>query len=285
MSALRFLFTEIIYNGHFQTWGSLAIVIFSGQLLDIKIGIDLLLIVYLAFYIIYIHDRYRGIEIDALTNLKRSGHVKRIYKYIPFIIISGLLILAALLYFFGNIYVSIFIGLLIGFGFLYPLYFKGLTKRVVIFKNIYVASVFSALVALPPIYYFSEREKLSSLLIIGLLLFAFLRGVMMQIHLDLKDIEGDKTVGLKTLGVLLGKEKTINILKILAFVTPLFLPFLYFVYPGVFPRAVLFLILLIPINFYYIKLAKNNNPASFVLISGEFISWPILIFIGSFFKQ
>lgn len=34
---LWFLFNEMFYNGHFQTWGSLAIVISAGQLLDIRI--------------------------------------------------------------------------------------------------------------------------------------------------------------------------------------------------------------------------------------------------------
>ena len=68
MNFLKFIFNEIFYNGHFQTWGSLAIVISSGQLLNIKITWDLLLVVYLSFYLLYLHDRYRSLEVDFLTN-------------------------------------------------------------------------------------------------------------------------------------------------------------------------------------------------------------------------
>lgn len=281
MRILRFIFNEIFYNGHFQTWGSLAIVISAGQLLNIKITSDLLLIVYLSFYLLYLHDRYRCIEIDSLTNPKRSEHIKIIYKYIPTIIVAGLLALLSLLYYYGNIYSSVFVAAITALGFLYPLYFKNLTKKIVAFKNFYVSSVFSILVILPNIYYQIPLSNNLLVVLAIILVFTFLRGLMMQFFLDLKDIEGDKKEGLKTLGVLLGKENVFKIINAMNLFTSLSLPILYFILPySIFPSSVLFLVFLALWNFYFFNLAKNGNFIGFVLGSGEFIYWPLFVFVG-----
>ena len=277
----KFILNEIFYNGHFQTWGSLAIVISSGQLINIKIGWDLLLITYLSFYLLYLHDRYRDIEIDSITNPIRSKHIKKIYKYVPYILIIGLIILLFLLYYFSNIYASIFIILITIFGFLYPLYFKKLTKKFIAFKNFYVASVFSLLTILPVIYYKIPLTNITWIILFLIFIFTFLRGVMMQFFLDLKDIEGDKESGLLTLGVVYGKEKVFRIINFMNFFTSLFFPLLYFIAPYLLlPAAVLFIVFLVPWNFYFFNLARRGNFWGFVLGSGEFLYWPILVGIG-----
>lgn len=281
MNILKFLINEIFYNGHFQTWGSLAIVISSGQLLNIKIGWDLLLIVYLSFYLLYLHDRYRYLEIDFLTNPTRSHHVKKIYKYIPSILIIGLLVLISLLYYFSNIYAAIFVLLITVFGFLYPLYFKGLTKKIIAFKNFYVTLVFSLLTVLPVIYYEFSLTKTALIILFLIFIFTFLRGLMMQFFLDLKDIEGDKKENLLTLGIILGKEKVFKIINIMNLFTSLFLPFLYFTAPSLgLHSSILFVAFLMPWNFYFFNLARKGNFLGFVFGSGEFIYWPLFVYIG-----
>lgn len=281
MNVLRFITREIFYNGHFQTWGSLAIVISAGQLLHIKITWDLLAIVYLSFYLLYLHDRYRSIEIDSLTNIKRSEHVKSIYRYIPAIIGVGLCSLLVMLLYYGNVFSLIFIACIVVLGFLYPLYFKGLTRKIVAFKNFYVSSVFSILIILPNIYYKISLTEITLSIVIILLAFTFLRGVMMQFFLDLKDIEGDKKEGLKTLGILLGKKKVFTIINIMNIVTSLTLPILYFASPSLMlPPAVLFLVLLTIWNFYFFNLGRRGKYIGFILGSGEFIYWPLFVFIG-----
>lgn len=278
---LKFLFVEIFYNGHFQTWGSLAIVISSAQLLNIKLTWDIFIAVYLSFYLLYLHDRYQCIEVDSLTNPKRSQHIKKIYRYIPYIIGIGSVVLFVFLILYANIFSSIFIILVTIFGFLYPLYFKNLTKKIVAFKNFYVSSVFSLLVILPNIYYEIPINKTTLLILLILLAFTFLRGVMMQFFLDLKDIEGDRKEGLKTLGVLLGKERVFTIIYGMNLVTSLFLPFLYLVIPfPLLPSSVLFLTLLAFWNFYFFNLGKKGSYTGFVLGSGEFIYWPLFVLMG-----
>ena len=277
----KFIFDEIFYNGHFQTWGSLAIVISSGQLLGIKITWDLLLVVYLLFYAIYLFDRYKTVEIDSLTNPSRSKHIQKIYKYVPYILFFDLIIMIFLLFKFTNLYALIFTILAVPFGFLYPIYFKRLTKKFIGFKNFYVALMFSIFVIFPSIYYGIGLEKVSFLILSMLLLLTFLRGVMMQFFLDLKDIEGDKKEGLFTMGVVFGKEKVYKIINIMNLITSLSFPVLYFLFPmWSLPSAVLFLSILAIWNFYFFNLAKRGNYFGFVLGSGEFIYWPLFVFLG-----
>ena len=279
----KFLFVEIFYNGHFQTLGSLAIIVIAGDFLNIKITWDLIIISYLSFYLIYLHDRYRGIKSDFATNPVRSKHISSFYKYVPFIMIAISFILIIFILIFSNANAAVFIFLMVLFGLLYPIYFKNLTKKIPIFKNFYVASVFTLLVFLPPIYYSNQSFWQNSNLLIAavsLSLFILIRGLMMQIFLDLKDLESDKKEGLLTLGALWGKEKTIKLLKALIIITPFFMPLLFVVFPHILIKSSMFLIFLIPINYYYLHLIKKGKAMGFILESGEFIPWLILIYIA-----
>lgn len=279
-----FLWVEFLYNGHFQTLGSLAIVISAGQLLNIKIGWDLLAIIYLSFYLLYLHDRFQCLEIDSLTNPVRSRHIKNIFEYIPVILFLGLSALLFLLYYFSNLQAGIFIVLITVFGFLYPLYFKNLTKKIPAFKNIYVSSVFSLLTVLPVVYYDFSLTRTALLILALIFVFTLLRGLMMQFFLDLKDIEGDRKERLLTLSVLWGKEKVFILINAMNLLTSLSLPILYFLIPAkIFPSSVLFLVLLALWNFYFFNLAKRGNYFGFVLGSGEFIYWPLFVYIGEVF--
>jgi 4-hydroxybenzoate polyprenyltransferase len=278
---LKFIFDEIFYNGHFQTWGSLAIVISSGQLLGIKITWDLLAVVYLLFYAIYLYDRYKTVEIDSLTNQARSKHIKKIYRFTPWILSVILTTMLFLLFRFSNIYAVLFVIVIVPLGFFYPIYFKKFTKKIIGFKNIYVASIFSIFTIFPSLYYGIAIEKTYFLILFALLLFTFLRGVMMQVFLDLKDIEGDKKEGLLTLAIVYGKERVYKIINIMNLITSLAFPVLYFIFPAWnLTPAILFLSILAVWNFYFFNLARRGNYFGFVLGSGEFIYWPVSIYLG-----
>jgi|SRR3989344_3257461 len=283
---ISFLSDEIFYNGHFQTWGSLAILISSCQLINISIEWKLLVIVYLSFYLLYLHDRYRHISSDSQTNIVRSQHVAKIYPYIPLILVFGLILLSVMLYLFSNIYASVFIILITSFGFLYPIYFKGLTKKIVAFKNFYVASVFSLLVLLPIVYYKVHLNTVTAIVVVAMLAFTFLRGLMMQFFLDIKDIKVDKSEGLLTLGVLWGKEKVYTLINIMNIFTSLAFPISYFLFPQLaLHSSILFLTFLAVWNFFFFEMARRGNFFGFILGSGEFIYWPLFVFIGKVFTS
>jgi 4-hydroxybenzoate polyprenyltransferase len=277
---LKFIINEFLYNGHLQTLGALSIAIFSAILFKIKITWDLLLILYVNFYIIYLYNRHQEINIDYQTNKIRTEHLKLFNKYIPLLITALVTILIFLLIYFSNITSIFFIFSITILGFLYTNYFKKITKKIIAFKNIYVASVFSLLVIFPFIYY-SLPFKNFLLNIIALMIFIFLRAILMQIFLDLKDIESDKQEGLLTLGVIAGREKTFKILQIGNLTTATFIPIIFW-YLNIFSPSFLMLLFLAPINSYFLNLIKRGKLLGFILESGEFITLPILILFGNY---
>jgi len=139
----QFIYTEIAYNGHMQTLGSLFKSIFAAQLFAIKITWDFAVIIYLSLYLIYIYNRFKEIEIDQLTNITRTEHLRKFDKHIPLIIFLIILSLIILLFFFSTLKFSILLGIAVILGLLYTDYFKGLTKKIFMMKNFYVASTFA----------------------------------------------------------------------------------------------------------------------------------------------
>lgn len=276
---LKFIFDEILYNGHLQALGSLSIVIFSSLILKINITWDFLAILYLTFYLILLYDRFRHIEIDYATNKTRSKHIKKFNRHIPYIMLLILLVLFVLLFIYANIKFFIFMIFIVILGLSYPHYFKGITKKIFLFKNFYVSSFFTLLLLFPFFYYSLPIRPVLSY-ILALVIFAFLRDMRMQFVLDLKDIESDKKEGLLTLGVLYGKEKVLKILKISSFITTCLVPLLIFLLLD-FTPAILMLGFLIVFDFYLIFLIKKENFKAYILESGEFILWPLLIATGT----
>jgi 4-hydroxybenzoate polyprenyltransferase len=237
------------------------------------------LLAYLIFYPIYINDRLRGIKIDELTNSERTKHLKSYLRTIPKIIVFSVLLLLALLFYIGNVKFSIFALLLLFFGMLYPFYFKNITKKIIAFKNFYVALFFTAIALAPVIYYSYSLNLQSAISLTILMLFVFLKTVLMQILLDCKDIEGDKPFGLLTLPVLIGKEKTVFFLKIASALVTILVLITAVFFVRAFPAQMLILLFVIPFNFYSYNLAQKQNYYGYIIGSGEFLLWFILILI------
>lgn len=275
---LKFIYTEFAYNGHLQTIGSLFKSIFAAQLFGIKITWDFIVVLYLSFYLSYIYNRYREIDIDLLTNKTRTEHLRKFDKQIPLIIALIAFGLVILVYLFSTVSFSIFLIFAVAYGLLYTDYFKGLTKKVFLFKNYYVALSFAMSIIFPFVYY-SELIGPVFWGVAGISFFAFLRGVHMQIILDLKDIEGDKKEKLLTMGVLWGKEKVLKILKYSSVITAGIVPILIFLFIEITP-AILILPIFIVFDFYIISLLKKDKFSAYILESGEFIFWSLLVALG-----
>lgn len=275
----KIIWKEFIYGGHLQSLGTISIILFSAILLNIKISLDILLISYLSFYPIYLFDRYKGINIDYITNPHRTEYLKNYINQTPLILFFVIFVLFLSLIYFSNFYGSVFVLSLLTLGLLYSLFFKRITEKILLFKDFYVSSFFAVLVFFPVIYY---SLPLSIGLLISLLLlfmFVFLKGIMMQIFLDIKDIESDKQERLLTLAVVLGKNKTIDLLKIFSILS-IFPILILAVYFSNFSKPILMLLFTVPFDFYCFNLAKRDNYYGYLLMSGIFISWPILILIG-----
>lgn len=275
---LKFIWQEFIHGGHLQCLGFAGIVYISSFLLNIKIEWELLLITYLIFYPIYINDRLRGIKIDEATNPERVRHFKKYILLTPRIILFSVLLLTVMLICFANLKFSVFALLLLFFGLLYPFYFKNLTKKINAFKNFYVGFFFTIIALAPVIYYSLSFDVFSASSLAALMILIFSKAFLMQVLLDCKDVESDKFFGLSTLPVLIGTEKTLIFLKISsAFATTFILLFAVF-FIRVFPFWMLILFITVPFNFYSYYLVGRKNYFGYVLGSGEFLFWLILIF-------
>lgn len=276
----RVIWKEFIYGGHFQSLGAASIVFISALLLNIKVTWDSLFIAYLIFYPLYLYNHFKEIEKDYSTNPQRTKYFRAYIKLIPIIFYFTIFILLGSLIYYGNLWVITFGLLLLLFGLLYSLIFKKLTKKIAFFKNLYVSAFFAALVFFSVVYY---SPILTTPLIVGILIFTvfvYLKAFIMQIFLDIKDIESDKREGLRTFPIIFGKEKTLNILKISSVLITLIIPIILSVYLNIFPILILILFLTIPFNFYCFSLAKRQKYLGYILESGEFLLWSILILVG-----
>jgi len=277
---LKLILNEFIYGGHLQSLGAASIVFISSILFGVRMTWDILFVAYLLFYIPYLYNRFKEINIDRLTNLQRTQHVSKYVKFIPIILYFVIFILVVSLVYFSNLGALIFGLLLLIFGILYTLIFKKLTQKVPLLKNFYVSIFFTLLIFLPIIYYSYPLKTV--LIVSGLVLglFIFLKTFLSQIFLDIKDIESDKKDGLRTFPIIIGKEKTLIILSIFNFLITVTVPIIFSLYLNIFPKLILMFIFTIPFDFYCYSLAKKEKYFGYILQSGEFLLWLFLILIG-----
>jgi 4-hydroxybenzoate polyprenyltransferase len=164
------------------------------------------------------------------------------------------------------------------FGLLYGIVFKKITRKIIAFKNLYVSAFFASLVFFPIIYYGINAKILGGAIIFAI--FVFLKSMIMQIFLDIKDIKADKKEKLRTIPVLLKKQLTLKLLKILTIIIT-FVPIVLFAFVfNVLAKVFILLILTVPFNFCCFTKAQNDEYLGYILEGGEFLLWAALIGVG-----
>ncbi len=260
----RFIIIEFLYNGHLQSLGAVCVVFFSSLLFGIYCNLFEYLSIYLIFYLIYLYNRYKEKEHDSLTNRIRTQHISLISRHIKLIFISVFLFLVFLLVQENNYKLIGVLSIIFIFGILYTTFFKNLTKKILAFKNFYVASVFSLLVFYP----FIVNNASTNMWVWIIALFIFLRAFKMQVVLDLKDVFSDSQIGILTFGVVFGKKKTIKIILIINFLTLSLIPFLF---AHRFSWGVYLLCFCLLLDGLYYYFLQKNSKSAFLLAGGEFI--------------
>ena len=274
------LWNDFIYGGHLFAFGAICVAFMCSILFSIPITWDFLVIIYLTFYIIYLYDYFNGTEDDEKTNSTRADYFrKNDSKTITRILYGSIISIASIYVLYSDIP-----NMLIGFaililGLTYQAYFKGLTKKITAFKNIFVSMVWAILVYVMFIYY--SYPITSEALIISA--FVFLRMTGIQILFDIRDIEGDQKKGLRTFPAIYGYRKGFMTLIAINFITAILL--IYEAYIGALPYTAL---MIVPVIFYaqnYLdKVDKSRKDhKSYLFAAGEPFIWFILIFSGSMF--
>ena len=271
----KFVIVEVIYNGHLQALSAGSVVVIASKLLlNYKFDLSFFLLIYLVFQFIFYYDRYKDIIYDAITNPERTSHIKLYSRKMPIILLSILLLVILGFLKYSNI-TSLIASLIIMFlGVLYNTYFKKLTKIISLFKNFYVSSVYSLLVLFPYIYYHVEVSNLVTALIV--LLLVFFGSLVNQIVLDSKDRKSDKKIGLKTLPVILGNEKSLKFMMQFTLTMSLFFLFVFLLL-----KSTPFLLILLIMNLIYdlvmINLVISGNRIGYFLGASKFLSWFVVL--------
>ncbi|MDI6885758.1 MAG: UbiA family prenyltransferase [archaeon] len=136
-------------------------------------------------------------------------------------------------------------------------------------KNITIALTWAVITALLPAFCLVEKEIIP---IIAIFYFFFLKCLVNTILFDVRDVEGDRISGVRTIPVVFGRQKTKNLLLIL---NSTLMPWLAFSYrSGLFNQYLLVLIFAIAYGYWYIlhfcKLEKIGESLD-LLVDGEWI--------------
>ena len=272
---------EIVYGGYLAALCSPSFVFSVSILSNIKVNLPILAIAYLIPLIVYSYDYYHDINKDMATNFERATQFNKKAKIYPFIMASYVILLLLLLILFSNYKLILFILTTVLVGMLYTFGFKSFTKKIPGFKNVYTALTWAiAGTFFIPLYY-SMDLNITFMLIF---LFIFLKCLPNIIFFDIKDIEGDKKEGLKTVPVLIGKENALNLLRGMNIIA--FLPLFAGVYFHLIPAFTMVMLVFLAYSFHYMKKtskasADEISAISQTLADAEFILWPLVLFAAS----
>lgn len=278
LDTIKELWADFIYGGHIFAFGAICVAFMCSILFEIPITWDFLVIIYLTFYIIYLYDYFNGTEDDEKTNSTRANYFRQNDSKTITRILYGSIVSIASIYVLYSDIPNMLIGFAILFlGVTYQAYFKGLTKKITAFKNIFVSMVWAILVYVMFIYY-SYPITMEALIISA---FIFLRMTGIQILFDIRDIEGDQKKGLRTFPAIYGYRKGLMTLIAINFVTAILL--IYGAYIEAIPYTAL---MIVPVIFYaqnYLDKVDRSRKdhKSYLFAAGEPFIWFILIFSGS----
>ena len=246
-------------------------IIFSGLLFNM-FAFNIILITFLTIFSTYGLNKLTDINEDAINNPERANIIKKMGVVFKFSIAISFL-LSLILGFLENVMTLPVILFPLFLGLLYSVKLNSNMPRlkdITGVKNITVALSWSVGTTFLPIIFNSEKGIISVILIFYLF---FIKSCINSIIFDIRDIEGDRESNIRTIPVLLGKNKTKSLLLIL---NSTLIPWLIFAYfKGFFYRYFFVLILLILYGYWYIMYFSGDNikkgKIMDLLIDGEFI--------------
>lgn len=270
-------FNEIFYGGHYTALGSVLLIFSVSLILNIKSDLGIYVIAYLLSLIIYSFDYFKDLDKDLLLNLDRANYLnKKSKKFHKILLIYAALFLISLILFSNHNFILLIAGMILG-GILYSKLVKNKTKNIPLLKNVYTALNWAVGGTFFIIIYSSLTISLPFLL---MFIFIFLRVMINIIFFDLKDLDGDKNNGIKTLPVLFGRENTVLFLHFLNLAS--FLPLLWGIHTGFLPLFSISLLFFGFFVYYYIYKSqkathKQLNLISYTMADSEFVIWPMVL--------
>lgn len=275
----------MIYGGHLPSLGFAGAVLSIAIIVNVNKDWSLLIIAYLISQVIYNYNHLSEVSEDVRTNPERAKHLQKNKKYSTLLFTIYIFFLILLLITVSNFKFLILVVFLLAVGILYTKFFKSFTKKIIGFKNLYVALTWALGGIFLPLLYYSLSFSLTLFL---LFLFIFLRCIVNTVFFDLKDIESDRQSKLLTLPVTLGVHKTLKYLYLVNILS--FLPLFIGLLLKIMPFFTFGLIIFYFYSLYYLRKAgdinlKNLRSLSYVIVDGEYIWWPAILFFIKFFSR
>jgi 4-hydroxybenzoate polyprenyltransferase len=249
-------------------------VIFSGFLYD-TFKLNTSILTFLITFGIYGLNKLTDFKEDMINSPERARTIKKIETIFKFSVLISF-ILSLILGFLDNILTLpvLFFPLFLGI-----LYSVKLTKNfprlkdITGVKNITIALSWAVVSALLPVIYVSHR---GIVLILLVFYFFFFKSYINSIIFDIRDIEGDRMSGVRTIPVSLGREKTKLLLLVLNTTLLLWL----LIFRDYFMKYFYILFFSIAYGYWYIMyfcrtVAKPGKSLD-LLVDGEFILIAIL---------
>jgi len=282
------IFAWLVYSRLTMGLQAAGIVLTTMLLLNLNVSILLLFVVCTFSSAVYHFNRKTDLEEDLINEPEKIAFLRKT-KFLD-ILYPILFILVVVITAIYNIYASLMILVAPVLGFLYYSKWipKSLAKRIgarrikelPYAKSLFISGSWSLFVILTAVYY--SIPITSTVLLIYF--FVFLRFFINTVVYDMKDVVGDKKVGIRTLPVLFGITRTVNFLMLLNVIAAVYL-FVCIQYEIV-PTLAHGLNLITIYVFYYLLKARQKGvdirKLCYLFVDGEFIVWPVLALIGAY---
>lgn len=278
------LISFLISTSIFVAINGILEVYFSFLLFGIISNLKILLSFFLMTFFIYGLNKLTDINEDAINTPERAKLIKKIEPIFKFSLVSSF-ILALLLSSLANFLALPILLFPLVSGTLYSVkFFPNLPrlKDILGVKNIIIALAWAICSTLLPAIFLPEKRYIT---IIAVFYLFFLKGFINAVLFDIRDIEGDRISGVRTIPVVFGRQKTKNLLLILS---STFIPWLAVSYlAGYFHQYLFVFIFAIAYGYWYIlhfckeglKIGKSLD----LLVDGEWIPIVLLCVITNYF--
>jgi 4-hydroxybenzoate polyprenyltransferase len=207
----RMVADEFINGGHLVGLSFAFIGLATMLIFDFALRWEVALMIYFVTVAVYGFDHYHDLKNDSVNSNARVKYIKRREHIVPFQLALFITSYMILLLTFGTLSTIILGTCILLLGISYSLYFKRFTKTIVGFKNIYVASTVSLGILFTTAFY-NMSIPVEIMFFIGYI------GISVFLNCsfcDIKDMESDNKQGLKTLPLLLGKQRFFRFLIIM----------------------------------------------------------------------
>jgi 4-hydroxybenzoate polyprenyltransferase len=232
---------------------------------------------------VYSLNKVTDLNEDSINSPDRFRFAKKYRNYLLLASIESINI-AVVFAFFSDPYAILLILGIFYAGALYSLGVSKLrVKKTLVGKNFMVAGAITiGAVLLPVVVHFSNL-----LIVVLVAYFVFLKAFINTVLLDVRDIEGDRKAGARTIPLYLGRQKTRNLLLLLNSTLIVWIGFSFF--EGLFfPYHIVLVISLLYAYWYILRFTRANgdtNKYEDFLVDGEtillalyvlpfFLGWP-----------